>query len=402
MKKTIFGIVFLLGLSCMVSCATNHQTDNIDSHFLQMSHETLDSIYSHYGIENEYLLRENFPLDDQFKASYLAEDDGSQGNPYSYLWPFSGTLSAVKAIYVASGDSTDLEILEARVLPGLDNYLDTVRTPEGYASYINTAPQSDRFYDDNIWLGIDFSDLYLHSNRKNYLDRAEKIWQFIESGFDELLNGGIYWCEQKKQSKNTCSNAPAAVFALKLFKATNDSSYLEKGKNLYQWTREMLQDTTDCLYFDKISLDGKVDSAKFAYNSGQMIQAASLLYKLTGEQEYLKQAQCTAENAFNHFFQGGEAKDEKGNFPLISKGNIWFTAVMTRGFKELYDIDHNSRYMDVLIRNLNNAWTTMRDPATGLFNEDWSGEEKCEKKWLLTQGAMTEMMAIAAEYESTK
>ena len=47
------------------------------------------------------------------------------------------------------------------------------------------------------------------------------------------MGGGIYWCEQKKESKNTCSNAPGSVLALKLFKATNDSSYFEKGKKLY-------------------------------------------------------------------------------------------------------------------------------------------------------------------------
>jgi len=46
-----------------------------------------------------------------------------------------------------------------RVLPGLAEYLDTTRMPAAYASYINTAPASDRFYDDNVWLGIDFCDI---------------------------------------------------------------------------------------------------------------------------------------------------------------------------------------------------------------------------------------------------
>ena len=46
-------------------------------------------------------------------------------------------------------------------------------------------------------------------------------------------------------------------FALKLFKATNDSSYFKKGKALYEWTKEHLQDSTDYLYFDNIRLDGK-------------------------------------------------------------------------------------------------------------------------------------------------
>ena len=116
---------------------------------------------------------------------------------------------------------------------------------------------------------------------------------------DDCLGGGIYWCEQKKESKNTCSNAPGSVFALKLFKATQDSSYFEKGKSLYEWTKATLQDTTDCLYFDNMRLDGEIGRAKFAYNSGQMMQSAALLYQLTGNGQYLKDAQAIAAACHN-------------------------------------------------------------------------------------------------------
>ena len=55
---------------------------------------------------------------------------------------------------------------------------------------------------------------------------------------DDCLGGGVsIGAEQKKESKNTCSNAPGLIFALKLFKATQDSSYFEKGKSLYEWTK---------------------------------------------------------------------------------------------------------------------------------------------------------------------
>lgn len=124
--------------------------------------------------------------------------------------------------------------LTAKVLPGLAHYFDTIRSPFAYASYINDAPPSDRFYDDNVWLGIDFTELYLHTSKAEYLENFKLIWKFIESGTDEKLGGGIYWCEQSKKSKNTCSNAPGAVYALKLFEATKDSSYFKQGKALYE------------------------------------------------------------------------------------------------------------------------------------------------------------------------
>lgn len=58
--------------------------------------------------------------------------------------------------------------------------------------------KSDRFYDDNLWLGLDFLDLYEQTGNDAYLASARNIWNFIESGCDSILGGGVYWCEQKK------------------------------------------------------------------------------------------------------------------------------------------------------------------------------------------------------------
>lgn len=121
----------------------------------------------------------------------------------------------------------------------------------------SNARQSDRFYDDNIWLGINFTFIYLLTREAKYLQKALLIWNFIKSGTDDKLGGGTYWCEEGKNSKNTCSNAPGAVLALKLFQATQDSAYLAEGQKRYEWTKAHLQDPVDYLYFDNIKLNGK-------------------------------------------------------------------------------------------------------------------------------------------------
>ena len=234
---------------------------------------TLDSLYACYSVPGTKLLRENYPDDASYKATYLAGE--SAGNPFSYLWPFSGTLSAVAALVETVGWEAYGPLLDTVVLPGLREYVDDRRRPFAYASYIASAPVSDRFYDDNIWLGIDFTDLYAATRQQRFLDEAERIWLFIASGTDDRLGGGIYWCEQKKESKNTCSNAPGAVFALKLYLATGREHYLEQGRALYEWTRRKLLDSSDNLYFDHISLKGPLNKTKYSYNSGQMIQAGA-------------------------------------------------------------------------------------------------------------------------------
>lgn len=388
--------VLMIGVMTITSCHNPKRSATTNNIALARAQQTLDSLYSSYSAPGTYLLRENYPSNiENYKATYLAsEEQKNVPNQYSYLWPYSGTFSAVTALYAATQDTAYKSLLDNKVLVGLEEYSDTRRSPQAYASYIRSAAQSDRFYDDNIWLGIDYSDMYLLSKDAKYLQKAKLIWKFIESGTDDKLGGGIYWCEQKRESKNTCSNAPGSVFSLKLFQATKDKSYLEKGRHLYEWTKIHLQDSTDNLYFDNIDLNGNVNKAKFAYNSGQMLQAATLLYQLTKQEKYLTDAQNIAKECHNYFFM--DYTDENGKtIKLIRKGDIWFTAVMLRGFIELYHVDKNKTYLNTFNQSLDYAWKHARDEK-GLFNTDFTGSTQDNKRWLLTQAAMVEMYARLA------
>lgn len=395
MKKISFATA-ILSVIVLVSCNTKSGNETEKTNInLERAQATLDSLYKNYDIQGTNLLRETFPYDDQYIANYLASHDQEKPNPYSYLWPYSGTFSAVNALLEATGDKKYQELLDNKVLDGLEQYFDDKRSPDAYASYVKDAPLSDRFYDDNVWLGIDFTDTYTMTKEEKYLEKAKMIWKFIESGMDDELGGGIYWCEQKKLSKNTCSNAPGSVYALKLFEATKDSSYFQQGQFLYEWTKEKLQDTSDYLYYDNINLKGKIGKAKYAYNSGQMMQAATLLYKLTGNNEYLTDAQNLAKACYDYFFEDIDSGDGE-KIRIIKGGNIWFTAVMLRGFVELYHQDNDKTYIDAFNLSMNYAWEKGMRAENGLFNTEWNGTKQDESKWLLTQAAIVEMYARLA------
>lgn len=385
----------LVVISIMILLFNSVSAKDQSGVFLQYSEQALDSLYKYYGVSGSNLLRETFPFDSSLKVTYLASEQKDIPNQYSYLWPYSGIFSSVNALSESTADKQYLSLLESKILPGLEEYFDTSRQPFGYSSYIISAPQSDRFYDDNIWLGIDFADLYILTKKSEYLSKAKLIWAFVMSGWDDRLGGGIYWCEQKKNSKNTCSNAPASVFALKLFRATQDSVFFDKGVELYNWTRQNLRDSSDNLYYDNINLNGNVDKAKYSYNSGQMLQAAALLYKLTKKAEYLTEAKEIAKSSYQYFFY--DFKNPNGdNFKMIKKGDVWFNAVMLRGFIELYKLDKNGEYLQTFSRDLEYAWKHARTDR-GLFESDWTGNSIDDKKWVLTQSAMIEIYARMAQ-----
>ncbi len=390
MKQFKTSFLFL-GLS-LFFITQSSQSQNVATN-IDKAKQTLNSIYKYYSEKNTFLLHENYPFDADFKAGYLASADTGAQKRFAYLWPFSGTFSAVNTLYKTTGDKKFLSILEKQTLVALESYFDDKRQPACYASYLKDAALSDRFYDDNVWLGIDFVELYFKTKNKKYLNKSIEIWQFILSGMDDQLGGGIYWCEQKKHSKNTCSNAPGSVMALKLFEATHDSVYFKKGLELYNWTKETLQDPDDKLYWDNKSLKGRIGKAKFPYNSGQMLQSAALLYKLTGDCKYLLEAQSLAVASMKYFTI--EITENGETFRLIKPGNVWFVAVMFRGFVELYHLDKNKEYIDLFNRDLNYAWNHARN-EDGLFQDNWEGKFSKKTKWLLDQAAFVEMYAAIA------
>lgn len=361
---------------------------NAAAQWLERSEELADSVEKYYRADKPWLLRENVGDARDFRADYLATSQGERA--HSFLWPYSGMLSAIVAQYAAAPSRSRLRHIREFISRGLDQYLDTVRRPAAYASYTPMQPAPDRFYDDNIWIGIDFADLYALTHKREFLSRAEGVWRFVESGRDRVLGDGIYWCEQKKESKNTCSNAPAAVFALKLYASTRRPEYLAAGKELYAWTRRNLYDPAEHLYSDNISLGGKIGRAKFSYNSGQMLQAAALLYKHTGEDHYLLEADTLARACAGRFF-----KSSADGGKTVEFRDVWFDAVMMRGFVEYLAFRPAAEeYLEVYRQTLARLWSHSRD-SRGLLDFT-STAGKGRAWWLLGECAAAEMMARLA------
>lgn len=387
MGKIILPIIFLI---IFTSCFNRRKKIEPDLN-LKKATTTLDSLYRYYDAGKDNLLY-TFPLGNNI----LPDLDSLGGYSfdtelYSALFPYSGTLSAASALLDVTGDRQYLDLIEIKVLPGLENYLDTLHELPAYLSHIKGNINHERSYEDNVWLGIDFVDIYLKTDEKKYLEKAKMVWDFVITGMDEELGGGIYRSEQKKDLKSTCANGAGAILALKMFKASKDSTYFNYGQFLYEWTKKNMQDTNDYLYFDSVDKNKIYAKGKYAYNAGIMLQASVILYKLTNNETYMIEAQRIAGAAHDYFFNNFESANGD-HIKLLRKGNVWSVAVLLRGYADLFYLDGNSLYIDDYNDNLTHAWYKMRD-TDGLFGTDWSGIEKKRVKWLLTQAAMVEMYA---------
>ena len=131
MKKTP-QVIFALSIALIaaIGCKTQKQTAVGNETALARATQTLDSLYAHYSVEGTCLLRENYPTDINYTATYLASSEQKNTpNLYSYLWPYSGTVSAVSALAEATHNKAYQTMLRERVLPGVEEYFDNSRQP---------------------------------------------------------------------------------------------------------------------------------------------------------------------------------------------------------------------------------------------------------------------------------
>lgn len=395
--KSLCKLVTLVCVPLLTSCGQRHTANT----FEQRAQELSDSVFTHFYNSQRQVFAETYPLALDKKATYTASDlaQTEAGKTVAYLWPSSGMLSASIAL-AELHDSPNTQGNIDRVLDVLKQYRDTFRLPTAYTSFLVKATTSDRFYDDNMWIAQDLIDLSGLRKDKKYLKEAKVVWDFILSGKDDQLGGGIYWCEQLRKTKNTCSNAPAAVAALSLYESTNKEAYLKEAQKLYFWNLLKLQDPEDGLMWDHINVTGEkpgaIDSAKYSYNTGEMILAATKLYKITHDEQFLTQAEKMAESASKYFFRVNKT-DSISRGRILKRNNIWFAAVLLRGYEALYEVTRDPRYVQIYVRSLNYAWEHARS-AQGLLADDVTGLHPQAHYWILTQAAYIEMLARLAKY----
>ena len=347
---------------------------------------------------------------DVWNSSY-PNATGPYWNGDATVWGQGGGFSAYAAIREASVGTdlqTKYQALDTRMLTSINKFITNDKNIAAYAVY--PADGNDRYYDDNAWIGLDMIDLYLLSNKtkSQYLDKAVMVWEYLRKGTDNIAGGGIHWREiPPPGSKHTCSTAPGAVLAAKLYMATGEEKYLQNAKELYTWMKNTLQDSSDMLYWDNAREENGeiiIDKNKYSYNSGQPMQAAALLYGITKDEAYLTDARAIAEPAYRRWFREYYSSPLQESIRILH-GHTWFNAILFRGFIELYKTekelygDADRKYILAYEKSLSHAWLSNCRQNTNLFNDDFTGASSQSSWDILFQGAVVEMLARLASLE---
>ncbi len=226
--------------------------------------------------------------------------------------------------------------------------------------------QTDGWDDNLAWMVNPFLRGYQLTGISSYLSQAEAGWNNgYHQGWDMTVAGGGIWENTDKQSKCGLSNSPFVFEGVRLFLATGDGTYLTKAENIYAWERWILLVTSGhyagqvhgCVGTNGAVQDPSTNDDN-AYNDGVFLEAATELYRITGNQAYYNDAKMVADHT-------------------VAKGSVLHNT----------DEDAGSQWAHWFTRGLSdfvtqaNLWSTYGSWLQGNANAAWSERSNLNLTW---------------------
>ncbi len=228
------------------------------------------------------------------------------------------------------------------------------------------------FYDDMEWLALSALRLYDATGDETMKGYVLKLWGDIQTAWWEDELGGMAWKKDQRHSRNACSNGPAAILAARLYDRFGDEADLAWAKKIYEWEKTNLVDPASGLVYDGLVLedDGRLNVNRdwiFTYNNGTFIGAAVELYKITGDEAYLADAEKTAAAAipFHSDDATGVMKSEGTGDGGLFKG------ILLRYLANLYEAGGSESIRDAIFHNADALLTKGSAQDVGLFGTAW-------------------------------
>ena len=319
-------------------------------------------------------------------------NNGSDGYDTGWgYWPQAHAMDVLIDAYIRTKDTKYSDYF--------DKWYTGIKEHNG-GSYWNN------FNDDMEWIALTMIRLYEVTNDKKYLETSHQLWEWIKEQWnEEYCNGGIAWNHNEPWSKNACSNGPASLIACKLYQLEKQEVDKEWAIKIYQWERDYLFNPATGAVYD--NLNGKTDqlgSFSLSYNQGTFLGSAHLLYQITGQTSYLKDARKAA-----YFGISDSGMIDAGNNILRDEGNGdggLFKGIFMRYYVQLI-LDNNleeiyqKKFTTFFNNNADILWRKGVNKSDLLFGTSWAKPAE-GNTGLTSQTSACMLIEAKAYYESHK
>lgn len=379
MKKHIYKMTTILFSLCIFAssvfttgCNDKNEEVAFTPTYPQYTPYTEADIWTAYQAFNDNLL-------DPTRKLYWRDTDrsASDANKVGAIWTQAIYWDMTMYAYKKNPTEENLQHVKD-VYQGNKNY---------YANFDwHHRPDVWFIYDDIMWWVISLARGYEITQDPEYL-------AFAESGFDRVWNGstlvgdqgsyadpekglggGMFWAWNQTtpstpmtsdNAKMSCINYPTVIAAMTLFNITGNTDYLDKAKEIYEWSRNNLYNSSTGNVADSRHGKKEPDWSATVYNQGTCIGAALLLYDETNEEQYLKDAIKTADYTRNvmsapYDILPYRAGEEQGIY----------TAIFAQYIAPLIYDQNQSQYLIWMRRTINYGWK-FRDANRNLTIKDY-------------------------------
>lgn len=205
-------------------------------------------------------------------------------------------------------------------------------------------------YDDMMWWIISLARAYEITKEDKYLNHSKTGFSRVWEGAYDPVKGGMFWAFDHG-GKTACINYPTVIGAMTLYNITKEKEYLDKAKEIYTWSRDILFDKNDGKVADHKYKEEPTNWTTQLYNQATCIGSAVMLYKETKEKQYLDDAILATEYTKNVMC------DNNGILPYktgIEQGI--YTAIFAQYIIRLIEDGNQTQYIDWMRKNINKGW----------------------------------------------
>lgn len=235
-----------------------------------------------------------------------------------------------------------------------------------FTNFLANNPTSgwagDLWNDDLGWYSLGLVRAYMLTGKTNanFLTQAKYAFDIVWSrGWDTQYNGGGIWelqpeaCVNGIAGKNPLAVNSNGLAAAMIYQACGDHYYYDRAMQIYDWSWWHLFDANLGLVYGSLEHDGTVNKDANLYNQGTWLDYANTMHNITGNANYLRDAQKTADFGRNNMYNSGIISN-------TSAGCTW-AAEYARGLGHLCK-DNNlyGIYGDWMVQNANSIWNSRR------------------------------------------
>lgn len=231
----------------------------------------------------------------------------------------------------------------------------------------------NEFYDDMEWLALACLRLYDATGNEKMKEYSIKLWNDIKTAWWDDEIGGLAWKKDEARiNRNACSNGPGAILAARLYQRFGDESDLNWAIKIFEFEKKYLVDEKTGLVYDGLVVneDGTLSintSWIFTYNAGTYIGMAVELYRITGDDKYLAEANKTARSSMETFTTVYGVTKSEGT----GDGGM-FKGILIRYLGQLYEVNKDEGISDYILANAKKLESSGVAPDKGLIGPEWN------------------------------